>query len=387
MKDLCSASPVLEFSASQLSLENNMRYRIWTRLLAAGFLIVGVAQAQEPGKADPLFSRHDVLQVTITAPFKTLMRERPTEEDLPGRLSYVDEAGTAVELNVGLRTRGKYRHQMRICTFAPIRLNFKKSETKNTVFRKQDKLKLVGHCRNSSNRYEQIVLKEYLAYRFLNEMTELSFRVRLLRITYVDSDRNDDEQIRYGFLIEHKDRLTKRTGLPNVEVQRTSVAALHGDYTNLMSMFQYFIANTDFSPIAGARDDVCCHNSKLFGNEGQLYYSIPYDFDMAGMTDAPYATPNVAFKIRNVRQRLYRGRCANNQHLPASVKIFQDNKETFYALVDNMPGLSGSSGTSMYALMNKFYKLIDDPNAVEKKLARKCIQNAVEIRPSLSSPQ
>ena len=204
-------------------------------------------------------------------------------------------------------------------------------------------------------------------------MTEVSFRVRLLRITYVDSDRNDDEEIRYGFLIEHKERLTKRTGLPSVEVGKTSVAALHGDYTNLMSMFQYFIANTDFSPIAGAPDDICCHNSKLFGHENDLHYAIPYDFDMAGMTDAPYATPNPAFNIRNVRQRLYRGRCANNQHLPASAQVFQKNKETFYAFVENMPGLSGSSGTSMYALMNKFYKIIDNPRAVEKKLAKKCL--------------
>jgi hypothetical protein len=350
-----------------------MRYMDWTRLLAAGFLFVGAAEAQEPGKVDPLFRSHEVLQVTITAPFKTLMRDRPTEEDLPGRLSYVDEAGTAVELNIGLRTRGKYRRQMRICTFAPIRLNFKKSETKDTVFQKQDKLKLVGHCRSMSNRYEQVALKEYLAYRFLNEMTELSFRVRLLRITYVDSDRNNDEEIRYGFLIEHKDRLTKRTGLPNVEVKRTSIAALHGDYTNLTLMFQYFIANTDFSSIAGAADDICCHNTKLFGHENNLHYAIPYDFDMAGMTDAPYATPDAALRIRNVRQRLYRGRCANNQHLTASAQVFQDNKDSFYALVENMPGLGGSSATSMYALMDAFYKIVDDPRAIERKLAKKCL--------------
>ena len=106
-----------------------MRYKTWTSLLTAGFLLVGTAEAREPGEADPLFSSHDVLQVTITAPFKTLMRKRPTEEDMPGRFSYVDETGTPVELNIGLRTRGKYRRQMRICTFAPIRLNFKKPES------------------------------------------------------------------------------------------------------------------------------------------------------------------------------------------------------------------------------------------------------------------
>lgn len=350
-----------------------MRHRIWTSLLTAGFLFISTAAAQERREPDPLFSSNDVLEITITGPFKTLMRKRPTEEDLPARLSYVDEAGDTVDLQVGLRTRGKYRRQMRVCPFAPIRLNFKKSEMKNTIFEKQDKIKLVGHCRDDSTRYEQVTLKEYLQYRFLNELTDLSFRVRLLRITYVDTERKNNQDIRYGFVIEHKDRLAKRVGLPNIEVRNTSVAALVPDHTNLMSVFQYFIANTDFSLIAGAPDDFCCHNVTLFGYTGQLYYPIIYDFDMAGMTDAPYATPNARFKIRNVRQRLYRGRCANNAHVPASIRMLQEKEDEFYSLVENIPDLTGSSKKSMTALMGSFYKLINNPNAVEKRIIRKCI--------------
>ena len=349
-----------------------MRHRNWTSLLTAGFLFMGTAAAQER-EPDALFRSNDVLEITITGPFKTLMRRRPTEEDLPARLSYVDEAGATVELEVGLRTRGNYRRQMRVCPFAPIRLNFKKSKMKNTIFEKQDKLKLVGHCRNGSTRYEQVTLKEYLLYRFLNELTELSFRVRLLRITYVDTERDDDQETRYGFVIEHKKRLAKRVGLPTVEVRRTSVAALVPDQTNLTSLFQYFIANTDFSPIAGAPDDFCCHNVTLFGITGQLYYPISYDFDMAGMTDAPYATPNPRFNIRNVRQRMYRGRCANSAHVPASIRMLQEKEDAFYSLVENMPDLTGSSKKSMTALMGSFYKLINNPKAVEKKIIRHCI--------------
>ena len=366
------AGLVLDFSATQRSSSRNMRHIFWTNFLAAGFLFVGHAHAQEYREPDPLFRSHDVLNVTITAPFTTLMKDRSTEEDLPGQLTYVDSEGVTVEMNIGLRTRGNYRRQMRICTFAPIRLNLKKSEAKNTLFDKQDKLKLVDHCRDNSNRHEQVMLREYLAYRFLNEITELSFRVRLLHITYVDSDHSGEEQIRYGFLIEHKDRLAKRIGLPNIEIPRTRISALVGDYTNLMSLFQYFIANTDFSPISGEPGDSCCHNGRLFGYQTQLYYTIPYDFDMAGMSDAPYATPDPALKIRNVRQRLYRGRCANNQHIPASVQTFKDKKDTLYALVEGMSASTDWSKDSMYSLMNSFYKLIENPKAVEKKIARKC---------------
>ncbi len=337
------------------------------------FLLSGSAVAQEAGKADHLFRSDDVLEVTITAPMKTLMRNRPDDMDLPGRISYVDEAGATVELDVGLRTRGRYRRQMRVCPFAPIRLNFDKSQTKGTLFRKQDKMKLVTHCRNRSNRYEQLVLKEYLVYRIMNQLSDYSFRVRLLRITYVDSDNPRDQRTTYGFLIEHKDRLAKRLDLRRIEVKSTIITALHGDYTNLISMFQYFVANTDYSPIAGARNDTCCHNTELFAKPREPYYAIPYDFDMAGMTAAPYAEPNPKFRIRNVRQRLYRGRCINNAHLPASLQVFRDNKDAFFILVQNLPDLSGSSKTSMFALMQSFFKLIDNPKAVEKKLVRKCV--------------
>ena len=337
------------------------------------FLLSGSAVAQEAGEADHLFRSDDVLEVTITAPMKTLMRNRPDDMDLPGKFSYIDEFGAPVELDVGLRTRGRYRRQMRVCPFAPIRLNFDKSQTKGTLFRKQNKMKLVTHCRNRSNRYEQLVLKEYLVYRIMNQVSDYSFRVRLLRITYVDSDNPRNQRTTYGFLIEHKDRLAKRLNLRRIEVKSTTITALHGDYTNLISMFQYFVANTDYSPTAGARDDNCCHNTELFAKPGEPYYAIPYDFDMAGMTDAPYAEPNPKLRIRNVRQRLYRGRCINNAHLPASLQVFRDNKDAFFILVQNLPDLSGSSKTSMFALMQSFFKLIDNPQAVEKKLLRKCV--------------
>lgn len=350
-----------------------MRHWIWTVLLALLFLATGPATAQEEGKADRLFRSHDVIEVTITAPLETLMSERPLDRDLPGQLSYVDEAGATVVLEIGVRTRGRYRHQKRTCPFAPIRLNFDKSATKGTVFNKQNKLKLVTHCRNGSTRYQQAMLKEYLAYRFFNEMTPLSFRVRLLRINYVDTENPGKENIRYGFVIEHRDRLAKRTGLAYAELDKARVGALNGAYTNISSVFQYLIANTDFSPIAGAPGEICCHNATLFGNEGGPLHSIPYDFDMSGLVHAPYATPNPKFSITSVRQRLYRGRCGNNEHLPATVQLYRDNRAKLIALVESMPELNNASRKNTLAFMRKFDDIIDNPRAVEKKLANKCV--------------
>ena len=65
----------------------------------------------------------------------------------PAVLTYTDAAGEQVRLELKVRTRGRYRRQRGTCSFPPLRLNFVTKQAKRTVFAKQDKLKLVTHCR------------------------------------------------------------------------------------------------------------------------------------------------------------------------------------------------------------------------------------------------
>ena len=107
------------------------------------------------------------------------------------QLTYEDEESGAVVLDVGIRARGRFRRNRDVCSFTPLRLNFKKETTRKTLFTRTDKIKLVTHCRDKSERYSQGVLREYLAYRILNTMTDKSFRVRLLQVRYVDSESKE----------------------------------------------------------------------------------------------------------------------------------------------------------------------------------------------------
>ncbi len=345
----------------------------WTCTTIASFHVALAASAQTIAAADPLFQDDTPIEIIVTAPLRSLMRERPDEVDLDGRIQYTGSDGNTVEFDVGVRTRGNYRRQLRVCPFPPLRLNFKSSQTKDTLFHKQDKLKLVTHCRNKRTQYNQSVIKEYLAYRILNILTDVSYRVRLLHVNYVDSDNQKSKFEQYAFLIEHKDRLTRRTELSRVDVARTQVENLQPDYTNLVSVFHFMIGNADFSPIQGPPGETCCHNHTLFGREGELYFSIPYDFDMSGIVDAPYATPNPRFKLRSVRDRLYRGRCKNNERLPASLKIFQDNRDKIFAMLDTQAELTPSIRKKIISYIEKFYAVIDNPQRVEKSLFKKCI--------------
>lgn len=355
------------------------RAKIRSRCLRAGAAVVAVfactpTVAAEPAKQpDPIFADHSTLDVTISAPFTSIFDDRSIDKETSGKLKFANSEGEIVEFDVAIRSRGLFRRQADICRFPPLRLNFKKSQTKDTLFDKQDKVKIVTHCQNRSVRYEQTVVTEYLAYRILNYLTDTSFRVRLLRVTYVDTDKKNKEVEKFAVLIEHKDRLAKRIDEPALHVEEINIRHLQPAFTNLVSLFQYLIGNTDHSPIKGPSGEPCCHNYVPFGIEGQTIYSVPYDFDMSGFVYAPHAKPSPQFRIRSVTSRVYRGRCVNNALVPASLVRFQEQRDRIFALLREQPSLTDRTRKRVISYVEKFYKIIDNPKSVAKQLVKECI--------------
>ncbi len=323
--------------------------------------------------AAPLFEDHAVLTVTLEGPLTTLMRKRPKDEELPFSLTFASDDGSPRTVDVMLRTRGNYRHDRKTCPFAPVRINFKKGQVKNTVFHKQDKLKLVTHCRTRVPANLNAVQREYLVYRIFNTLTDDSFRVRLLEITWIDTEKDRRSITQFGFVIEHVDDLAKRIERKQLKVPGTTVDQLDPSYTNMASVFQYLIANTDFSPIAAAEGEDCCHNGVLLGKSGELIHSVPYDFDMSGFADAPYATPNPRFKLRSVKQRLYRGRCVNNEYLPATFEHFREQRTAIEALIKAHTPLSERERNETLRFVNQFYEKIDNPRDVDRLIISRCV--------------
>jgi len=347
-----------------------MQHKFWTLVIVSLFL-AAAANGKDIKDYDPLFQSYETLEAEVEGPFQFLSRERPDEEEADGKFRYTDADGNRVEFDVLLRARGNWRRNPDICRFPPMRFNFKKSQTDDTLFHKQDKLKVVTHCQNNS-RYGQTVVSEYLVYRVLNLLTDYSFRVRFVNMTYVYTDRKESRQS-YAVLIEHKDRLGKRIGGEPVLTERVKVASLHPADLNLASVFQYFVGNTDFSPIATAPDEDCCHNQALFTSEEGPYRSIPFDFDQTGLVDADHAAPNARFGLRNVRQRLYRGRCVNNELLPETLQLFREKHSEIVALIENQPELTSATRRSLLKYVEGFYDVIDNPKKVEDRLLRDCL--------------
>jgi hypothetical protein len=329
------------------------------------------AQAQDSKDHDPLFADDEIIHVRMEGPFEMMQKERPDDVEAPGTFSFSGADGEEIILDVNIRTRGNYRRNRKVCELPPLRLNFQKRQTKDTLFDKQDKLKLVTHCQTGSNRYEQTVLSEYLAYRVFNILTDRSFRVRLLRITYAYTDKEREIE-GYGILIEHKDRLEKRLDGKSVSTEVVSYADIQPDDLNLAFVFQYFLGNTDFSPIQTAPDEDCCHNQALLVKEDALDYTIPYDFDLTGFVNAPHAVVNPRFKLRSVRTRLYRGRCFNLAQLPVSLELFREKREAIESLFASRPELRPATLRHLERYTAAFYETINDPNRVQREFVKKC---------------
>jgi hypothetical protein len=264
-------------------------------------------------RPEKLFATDAPLALTLTAPWRQFMRYKSAKKRYPGTLEYADESGAKRSMPVAFEPRGLNR--LKECRLPPIKLIFDKAAAKDTLFRGNKSLKLVTHC-GDGERWEQYAVKEMLAYRIYNLITERSFRVRALSVTYVDSEDPSRDEPHFGFLVEDDSDVAKRNHLEKLDVPGISVAQLDPLENSRYALFEYLIGNTDWAVLNGPSPQHCCHNSKLMAANAQSkVFAVPYDFDSSGLVDAHYAVPNSTLPIRSNRTRLYRGFCANNATL------------------------------------------------------------------------
>jgi hypothetical protein len=156
----------------------------------------------------------------------------------------------------------------------PIMLNFRLGNSPR--LRSLKKLKLVCGC-ETSNDDEQLIIKEYLAYKMYNLLTEKSFRVRLVKIKYEDTRGKIKPYTQFGFLLEDVDELAARNKCVEVEGGQWLTESTDRDQMTLVAIFEYMIGNTDWSVPH-------YHNVKLMRLVSSPIappYVVPYDFNSA----------------------------------------------------------------------------------------------------------
>jgi hypothetical protein len=314
----------------------------------------------------PLFNSHELLELRLEADFDQLRGDRSEESEYrPAKMSFSQPDGTVMTLDVQLRTRGRLRLRRDICNFPPLKVNFRKKEVEQTVFAGQDKLKLVLHCQDNRDEYEQYVLREYLAYRVYNMFTELSFRVRLARITYVQAGKADS-LTKFAFFIEDEDRMARRNGAAAVDSLGVHQTDLDEATGTLLEVFQYFIGNTDWKTSTA-------HNVKVLVRAGDPFpIAVPFDFDGSGAVNAGYVAPDRDLGTKSVTQRSYIGPCRTAYDLETTLSAFRDRKDEIYALYSGLQGFTEESLQHSREYFDEFYRTLDDPLAVQRVFVRSC---------------
>jgi hypothetical protein len=329
-------------------------------------------QAEEKDNPAPIFQHDDPLQIRIEAPFSDIFRSRgDAAEYFPAMLYYPGVDGVEVATELRIKTRGNFRNRVHICRFPPLMLDFPRAEIATTIFAGENHIKLVTHCQ-ARERYYDYVLLEYLNYRVLNLLTDYSLKVRLLELTYINSDSQRTIAGTYGFLLEDIERMAARLQLAEVKLNNVDVDWYDQEHEVLVALFQYLLGNTDRSLVVGDPGEVCCHNVYPLQGEHTALLPIPYDFDVTGIVNPDYAEAPRQLGIRRLTQRLYRGACPPPEALEQAVNLFIEKQGAIRALYAEQPGLTDFARNRVLTYIDEFFSVIADSAQVENNILSAC---------------
>ncbi len=314
-----------------------------------------------------MFADDSPLAITLVATLSQARSERDKKTVYPGEVRW---QGSTFPVEVTLR--GNRRLNREVCAFLPLRLNFDKKGVANSVFEGQTDLKLVVRCRADS-RHADYLRSEFLIYKALNLLTPLSYSVRWVDVTYADSDKRMEDRTEGAFFVERLGRLAKRNGGESVAVEKIEVAQLDAPAAALLNLFQFLIANPDYSMISPPPSGECCHNAKLVtGPNPNTYTPMIYDFDSSGAISAKYAVSSAVLKIDKVTERVYMGYCEQNGDLPNARAQLLALRAQLIAVSSDDTFLSQAKKARIMRFLQTGFEILADDRTFERKVVGAC---------------
>ena len=312
-----------------------------------------------------IFESDEPMKITLTLDLKKYQKEKMKGEYMPVHFLYEFNDTLILEKEMRLKARGVFRRSH--CSLAPFWLNIRKADVENVRLQDVNRFKVVTNCQGSKA-YDEYVLKEYLAYKIYNIISPVSFRVRLVRMKYVDTGRKNKLTEGWAFLIEPEEMLAERLGAVAIKKDDLSTVLMKPGEMDLAAMFMYMIGNCDWS-ITGR------HNMKIlgmpgFGSEG--YTPVPYDFDYSGLVDASYAIPGENLGISSVRERYYLGPCRDDEAFLATIEQITKHKEEILQMVNEFEYLEPKYKEKAIAYLESYFNEAGSDQQLQYSLQKTC---------------
>jgi hypothetical protein len=313
-----------------------------------------------------LFNSDKILELSLRFDITQFKKKKFTEEYQKAILTYHLSDKDSINKEIKLKSRGLTRRE--ICSFPPIKLNFNNSDSDNKDLKKFNNVKMVTHCNAGREDY---LLKEYLIYKLYNILTDYSFKVRLLKIKYIDTHKSGKPINTFAFLIEPLKFLCERTNSVEIESRNLSLNNIVPEMMDRMAIFNYMVGNTDWSVPNQ-------HNCEILfqpkSERPDLGLIIPYDFDYSGLINADYAIPHESLPIEKVTERIYLGKCRDEKVYLKELKEFQDKKEDFYQLINEFEYLDSKKKKVMINYLDGFFNQFDKNNSIIYSLREHCVK-------------
>ena len=316
-----------------------------------------------------IFGDEEPLKIKLTYDITSFIKNKNKGEYLDAILQINYSDTQTITKNIRVKARGNFRRGQ--CKFPPIFLNFKTDPMENNELEGIKKIKLVTHC-SSAKSDENYILKEYLAYKIYNILTEKSFRVRLLDITYIDTGKKGNNYHNYGFLIEPEELVAERNKSIEIDPVLMREQNVVEEDADRVALFQYMIGNTDWRIKGG-------HNMKCLKSLTQItdkVIPLPYDFDFSGFVGTNYSFPQSWTSIKEVTEREYMGYCRDDeQEYLDNINYFLNDKDKIFELIDNFKMLDEREKKSLSKFIQDFYYEISSPEKFVQTLESQCRTN------------
>jgi len=285
-----------------------------------------------------------------------LKRYEKEELATDGQLTIIFGA-EQLTFSANLKPGGKTRRK--ICSNPPIKIDLKKAELENFNFLPDyDKLKIVFQCSDMKSMAQTIKLEKFI-YDLHNVVTPYSHEAKL-----INAKTSTEKKYLSGLLLESREDLGLRTGITEIEVGTIATEVLDREEYVKMCLFQYMIANTDWS----ARK---MHNSKLYkkDKEGTLI-TIPYDFDYAGIINNEYAVTSEKLPITRVTQRYFMDKKISLEELQKGIDYYLSIENDIVGLCQEITYLSDNTKERVEKFIHNFYDIIKNEKLVARMLKK-----------------
>lgn len=312
-----------------------------------------------------LFNETTPMNITLTLDLKRYQREKFKGEYMPVHFLYQLNDTVEVEREVRLKARGKFRRTH--CSLAPFWLDLRKTNEKNEEPEEINRIKVVTHCKGPQS-YEEYVLKEYLCYKLYNLLSPVSFRVRLVRMTYVDTGRKNKVTEGWAFMIEPEALLAERHNATMVKQDNLTGRLFRTEDISRLALFQYMIGNVDYS--VPNRHNVKILDLPGYGSTG--YTPVPYDFDYTGLVNAHYAIPGDDLGISSVRERYYLGPCREDKDYIPSIENLNLYQEKILQVVNEFEYLEPKYKKGVISYLEDYFDLSEHHKALIYSLQKTC---------------